>query len=517
MHRPTRRTMLAASCGLAVPTVLAGPGATVAHAGTGTHSATPGAPGVGDEVFPNLGNGGYRANAYLLDLNYSATTRTVTGKVTMTANATQDLSRFNLDSAYLTIKAVRVNKAPAAFGLSGEELTVVPVKPLRNGCFFVVEVDYTVVPDEVPKSPVGGWVPTVDGFAIAPQPSGAHTIFPCNDHPSDKAHFVFRITAPAGTTGVASGHKIRETTNADGSVTTLWEGREPIATEIIQATIGDYTIVEHGTFDGVRLRDVVPTARVEGLRPALALTPGHLEWIKQHLGEFPFEAYGLLPANTDDPTAFDFTGLETQTLTIYKPNYLLQAEPSIAPHMMHEITHSWWGNSVSPEMWSDLWINEGHANYYSFLYRFERGWPDSTGSATMVDRMKYAYRLGDIWRSTSGPVAKPNAENLFDAQRYTGGTLVLYALWELIGAAAFSRTELTVLREFKDRSVSTEDFIDVAVEVSGNPSVRPFLEDWLYDTTTPPMPNHPDWVVDPVPPTLTAAQRASIRADRETH
>ncbi|WP_460528703.1 M1 family metallopeptidase [Flindersiella endophytica] len=511
----TRRSVLAgAACGLAVPALL-GTGTPAAFAGT--RSAQPGAPGVGDEVFPNLGNGGYRANAYLVDLTYSATTRTVTGRVTMTANATQDLSRFNLDSAYLTINAVRVNKQPAVFGLSGEELTITPVKPLRNGGFFVVEVDYAVDPRQVPKPPIGGWVPTEDGFAIAPQPSGAHTIFPCNDHPSNKAHFVVRITAPTGTTGVASGHKVKETANADGSVTTLWESREPNATEILQATVGDYTIVEHGVFDGVRLRDVVPTTRLEGLRPALELTPGHLAWITQHLGEFPFEAYGLLPANTDDPTAFDFTGLETQTLTIYKPNYLLQAEPTIAPHMVHEITHNWFGNSVSPADWSSLWINEGHANYYSFLYRFEHGWPDSTGSATMIDRMKYAYRLGDIWRSTSGPVAGPNAANLWDAQRYTGGTLVLYALGQLVGEETFMRTELAFLHEFKNQSASTEDFIDVAVAVAGDASVRPFLEDWVYDTTTPPMPNHPDWVVDPVPPTLTPAQRASLRTERSHH
>lgn len=513
MIRPTRRTMLAASCGLAVPAVLAGSAATAAA--TETRSGPqPGAPGVGDEVFPNLGNGGYCSNAYLVDLTYDGTTRTVTGRVTMTANATQDLSKFNLDSAYLTIDAVGVNKQPAAFGLAGEELTITPQKPLRNGSFFVVEVDYHVDPRQVPPPPIGGWVPTEDGFAIAPQPSGAHTIFPCNDHPSDKAHFVVRLTAPAGKTGVASGHKVKETVNADGTVTTLWESREPNATEILQATIGDYTIVEHGVVDGVRLRDVVPTARVEGLRPALELTPGHLAWIKQYLGEFPFETYGLLPANTDDPNAFDFTGLETQTLTIYKPNYLLQEEKAIAPHMVHEITHSWFGNSVSPADWSSLWLNEGHANYYSFLFRFERGWPDSTGTATMLDRMKYAYRLGDIWRSTSGPVARPNAANLWDAQRYTGGALVLYALWELVGADTFSRTEQTFLREFKNQSANTEDFIDVAVAVSRDASVRPFLQHWVYDTTTPPMPNHPDWVVDPVPPTLTATQRASIRTER---
>ncbi len=43
-----------------------------------------------------------------------------------------------------------------------------------------------------------GWIRTPDGVFIACQPSGAHTWFPSNDHPSDKATFDFEITVPQG-------------------------------------------------------------------------------------------------------------------------------------------------------------------------------------------------------------------------------------------------------------------------------------------------------------------------------
>src|SRR5690606_34911260 len=118
--------------------------------------------------------------------------------------------------------------------------------------------------------------------------------------------------------------------------TFAYVSRDPIATELLQITVGDYQVVDRGTDTGVHLRDVVPTDRVDRLEPALSLTPGHLDWIRQYLGEFPLEAYGLLPADTDDPNAFDFTGLETQTLTLYKPAFLEQEESSIGSHMMHE-------------------------------------------------------------------------------------------------------------------------------------------------------------------------------------
>lgn len=167
--------------------------------------------------------------------------------------------------------------------------------------------------------------------------------------------------------------------------------------------------------------------------------------------------------------------------------------------MMHELVHSWFGNSVSPARWSDLWLNEGHADFYGLMYRYERGWPDVWGHTTLVDRMRYVYGLGDQWRHDSGPVASPTAADLFDSQRYTGGALVLFALREKVGAEAFDRIERTFLGTHRYGTASTEDYVRTASAVSGQ-DLRGFLHDWLYGLRTPPMPGHPDWVVGPVGP-----------------
>jgi aminopeptidase N len=515
-HLRRGKAFLSAAAAAAVMAAPLIPTTEVAHAGTAGHGAAhvprPGAPGVGDKVFPNLGNGGYDAKSYVVDLEYIADTQTVDATVVMIAKAKHALSSFNLDAVGLDIESVTVNGKRASFTQQEEELVVTPASAIHKGAPFVVKVRYTAdLRKEVPNP---GFVPTEGGFALAPQPAGAHSVLPCNDHPSDKAYFAFRLTVPEGTHAVANGTKVGEYSKPDGRTTFAYVSRDPIATELLQIAVGDYQVVDRGTDTGVHLRDVVPTDRVDRLEPALSLTPGHLDWIRQYLGEFPLEAYGLLPADTDDPNAFDFTGLETQTLTLYKPAFLEQEESSIGSHMMHEIVHSWWGNSVSPASWSDLWINEGHADLYGLMYRYERGWPDSRGYTTLEERMKYTYSQGDIWRALSGPVADPNAENLFDNQRYTGGVLVLYALQERVGVEAFAEIERTILKRYRNRNISTAQFIDVAVEVTGDPEVRPFLEEWLYGTKTPPMPNHPDWTVEPPTPTVLAnTTRAELRTD----
>src|SRR5258708_1974481 len=56
---------------------------------------SPGAPGVGDRLFPTLGNGGYDVQHYDLDLRYAtpAPSQSMDGTVTILARATQSLSR----------------------------------------------------------------------------------------------------------------------------------------------------------------------------------------------------------------------------------------------------------------------------------------------------------------------------------------------------------------------------------------------------------------------------------------
>ncbi|MEU4193737.1 M1 family metallopeptidase [Kribbella sp. NPDC026611] len=503
--RTSIRRLAVTTVGLAVIA-----GAVTGSAAAAEERPAPGAPGVGDSVFPNLGNGGYQAEHYLIEMKYDPTTKLIDATTTMQAQATQRLSQFDLDAYGLDIASVEVDGHPATFTQDGHELVVTPAA--RIGSRFSVKVHYSADPRRL-KPPLGGFVATPDGFSTAPQPDVAHTVFPGNDHPSDKAYYTFKVTAPEGTIGVANGDQVGEEANVDGSTTYTYVSQSPMPTELVQISVGDFAIVDHGTLPtGARLRDVVPTGRLTDLTRTLELTKGQLGWMEERLGPFPFEAYGLLPVNSDASDAFDFTGLETQTLTLYKPNFLKRPENQIGTHMVHEITHSWFGNSVSPADWGSLWLNEGNANYYSFLYTYDRGWTDSHGKTSMLDRMHEAYGVGDIWRAKSGPVARPNAANLFDDIRYTGGTLTLFALSEKLGVDKFNQIQAAWLRTYKNRSATTEDYIDLATRVSCDPTVRPFLEDWLYGTKEPAMPNHPDWVA--TPPTAQTLRTVDVQRDR---
>src|SRR3954462_6884992 len=114
--RPVRAAVAAGAIILA----LALPG--VAAAGRG--SPSPGAAGIGDRLFPTLGNGGYDLQHYDVALSYAtaAPSQGVDGTVTITANATQALSRFDLDFAGDSVGSVSVNNQPARFSRAGQDL-----------------------------------------------------------------------------------------------------------------------------------------------------------------------------------------------------------------------------------------------------------------------------------------------------------------------------------------------------------------------------------------------------------
>ncbi|MDN4612303.1 M1 family aminopeptidase [Arthrobacter burdickii] len=205
----------------------------------------PGAPGLGDPYFPLDGNGGYDVDQYVLDLSYDPLTDTLSGTATIIAKATQDLSAFNLDLEGLTVREVMVKGRPAQFTRDGGELTVTPQRGIRDGRRFTTEVRYDGVP-ETTTNPFGqsGFFHTDDGSLVIGEPHVAATWFPVNDHPLDKASYTFHITVPEGLEVVANGRLLDDRTR-DGLTTWTWEAREPMASYLATASVGQWDFSQY--------------------------------------------------------------------------------------------------------------------------------------------------------------------------------------------------------------------------------------------------------------------------------
>ena len=93
-------------------------------------TAQPGAPGLGDSLYPGFGNGGYDVQHYTLDLTFDPESGRLDGDVTLEATATETLSAFNLDLIGFEIASIQVDGADATFTRARQELTITPAAPL---------------------------------------------------------------------------------------------------------------------------------------------------------------------------------------------------------------------------------------------------------------------------------------------------------------------------------------------------------------------------------------------------
>ncbi|MFD9221007.1 M1 family metallopeptidase [Streptomyces sp. NPDC060064] len=444
--------------------------------------------GIGDPLFPQLGNPGYDVLAYDIAFTYGGSNAEPLDAVTkIDALATRRLDRINLDFTHGTVSAVEVNGESAEFASAGEDLVVTPPDAVEEGSPLRITVTHT----SDPRGPAdaGGWVRTADGLAMANQADAAHRVFPSNDHPADKAYFTFRITAPSELTAVANGER---TAKVRTGSTTTWAYRtvHPMATELAQVSIGRSTVVRRQGPHALPVRDVVPTADRTRLEPWLKKTPEHLKWMERQVGRYPFESYGVLIAEAN--TGYE---LETQTLSLFERSVFTQGtfpEWYVDSIMVHELAHQWFGNSVSPRTWSDLWLNEGHATWYEALYA------DEKAQRSLDLRMREAYRQSDRWRADGGPPAAPKPPapgekiSIFRPVVYGGSALVLYALQQTIGKDAFGQLERAWVSGHRDRTATTADFAALASGIAGR-DLSAFFREWLYGKRTPPMPGHADW------------------------
>lgn len=433
-----------------------------------------------DSYYPSVGSPTVDVQSYALDLHWQPTTRTLDGVARVRLVPTQD-GTFRLDlSERLRVRGLSATDAAGTtvattFQHPGRSL-VVSAPSMVAGTPYTVTVDYrgTPAPARAPSSRQDlsglGWHTTRTGQVWAMQePYGAFTWYPVNDHPSDKATYDVRLDVPEKWVGVSNGRMVSRM-RAHGRTVTRFTSRDPMASYLATIAIGPYERHTQTGPHGIPLTYWIPRDKPKYLA-ALRATPGTLRWLESRLGPYPFDRAGVVVTPSD-------SAMETQTMITFGAENYRYGTREVQQTVAHELAHAWYGDTVTPDDWSDLWMNEGMAMYVEAEYSVARGWR----SAAYWDR-EFS-RSDALWRKVYGPPGAYHRDQFAQINVYYCAARMWGRLRQVVGAVAFDDL---VRRWPQEHRNTVQDRASFTAWLSANTGrdLSPFFDEWLRSPAAP--------------------------------
>ncbi len=162
----------------------------------------------------------------------------------------------------------------------------------------------------------------------------------------------------------------------------------------------------------------------------------------------------------------------------------------------HEVAHQWWGHTVVPRTYRDMWLSEGLAEFSAALYLLDRR-RDTAAYRELVDTWRRQVleegRIHEVY--SRGYKAGPIVMGMRLLQSYSPGDYValVYAKaaymlqmlrFEIDGPSYRSTFFLIMLadyaRSFRGQQATSVDFISLARHYLGPPRALQFFAQWLY-------------------------------------
>lgn len=421
------------------------------------------------EIHDTVSKRGIDVLHYDISLDIDHTNKNIESTVAITLVKSSQSTDLSLElSEDMKIKEVAVDGKKAEYSRDGDKVKINSKKHDKDT--LIIKVSYEGNPSRR-KNFFFGRINSLPVIYTLNEPENARDWLICNDIPGDKATLNFAITNDSGFTSISSGN-LDSVVSKPGSAkkTFHWSTDYPIATYLISFFSSKY-VSEYETFKGISGKTLdlsiygFPWQKGK-LRRILDDHKDFIKVMEKYFGEYPFqnEKYSVVAF------LWQMGAMEYQTASGFGSGFI-DNYPSNMNIFVHELGHQWFGNSVSPLTWKDIWLNEGFATFAEWLYLEESGkkeGQDYLGRALKEEKMPHFF---------PGPIYAP--EEIFSSGVYIKGAWVLRMLRHEMGDELFFKFLKEYYNRNKFSNADTKGLVELVNEISGR-NFDEFFDQWIF-------------------------------------
>lgn len=285
--------------------------------------------------------------------------------------------------------------------------------------------------------------------------------YPCFDNFTDKAAYDFYITVRPGWTAYCNGTLQSTTNNADSSTTFHWKECKPMPTYLVSVAAGDFTILSYN-LQGAE--HPYPTTLAffdqdtNTVKQAFALLGQAFPMYEECFGPYDWRRIGYVATPLGSMEHCSNIALTQQCFSDMSESY-----QSV---IIHELAHSWFGNTITCASEHDMWFNEGGASFCEEV-GFEAALGKEYSDTYYKNLLSYILRTLHYTDGGYLPIYGLPSDKTYSTTVYDKGALVYHSLRGYMGKELFYSAIRQLMQRNKFTSMDSYAIRDSLSAYSG--------------------------------------------------